>query len=204
MGKKVYRRADGYTGIAKCIDISDRGILLELYDQGNLEEFIECRPEISAMQKRKWIYSLIQTLHHLHSLKFLVSDLALRNILLDGQTKLKMIDFGEAAVFPIDANLDTVNDDGMTAQVDIFQLGCLLYSIAAWTKFERDLAYEGFSRPSLSDMPPLDDVLFANLIRRCWSGQYVNMHHLYQEIKGIRGCVREFWYWSSDVIRLRN
>lgn len=202
--KEVYRRAGDYTGIAKCIEISVRGILLELYDQGNLEEYIKYRPEISATRKRRWMYSLIQTLHHLHCLKVLVSDLALRNILLDGQTRLKMIDFGEAAVFPIDANLETVNDGGMTSQVDIFQLGCLLYSIAAWTKFERDLACEGFPRPALSDMPSLDGVHFADLIRKCWSGQYVNMHQLYQEIKGIRGWVWESWYWSSDVVRLRN
>ena len=202
--KDVYRRANDCSGIAKCIDISDRGILLELYDQGNLEDYIKHRPEISAIRKRKWMYSLIQTLHHLHCLKVLVSDLALRNLLLDGQTRLKMVDFGEAAVFPIDADLDTVNDGGMTAQVDIFQLGCLLYSIAACTKFERDLACEGFLRPCLSDMHPLDDVHLAGLIQKCWSGQYINMHQLYQEIKGIRGWVWGFWYWSSDVIRLRN
>ena len=184
--KAVYQRAGSCEGIAKCIEITDDGILLALYRRGDLESFIEKEQQVDRVQKLKWICTLIKTLHHLHRRRILVFDLGLRNLMIDDNNDLKMIDFGQASVFPLDSDINQVDDDGMTAQVDIFHLGCLLCSISTWTKYQRDLAWEDFIRPPLDDLPLLDHVLFRDIIRRGWTGGLSGMEQLCQEMDAVQ------------------
>jgi len=181
--KAVYRRVGYWEGIAECIDVSEAGIRLAVYKQGDLENYTNTHTEVNSPQKAKWILSVVQTIFHLHSLKVLVDDLALRNILIGDDMSLKFIDFGSCVVFPLEANINTVSEEGLTAQADIFHLGCVIYSIANWKKFERNLFHSDWVRPLLRDLPNLDGLICGDVIQRCWLGLYSSMEQLHCEIK---------------------
>ncbi|KAI4153450.1 MAG: hypothetical protein L6R39_001567 [Caloplaca ligustica] len=180
--KAVYRRVGRFPGIAECIDISDEGILMSRYSRGDLESYVRnnARPDTSRLTQ--WITSTIKTMSHLHKCKILVDDLALRNMLIADDMSLKMIDFGNSSVLPLDADLTKVDEDGFTVQADIFYLGCLIYSIAAWEKFEFCLIDTKYELPPLSELPDLTTVLFGELIKRCWTGHYRDIHQLQSDV----------------------
>ena len=134
--KAVSTRVGRCDGIAECIDISKDGILLALFERGDLESYVESEVEVDRSRKARWILSIIKTILHFHNAKVLVDDMALRNILIADDLSLKMIDFGQCPLFPMDADINAVSDNGLTAQADIFHLGCVIYSIVTWKRYE--------------------------------------------------------------------
>lgn len=179
--KAIYLRVGRCDGIAECINISKDGILLALYERGDLESYIEGEIEVDRFRKAGWILSIIQTILHFHNAKVLVDDMALRNILITDDLSLRMIDFGQCALFPMDVDINAVSDNGLTAQADIFHLGCLIYSIITWKRYECDLFIRGWTRPLLSDLPEVDQLFCGDIIQKCWSAEYTCMEQLYRE-----------------------
>lgn len=49
--KAVYQRVGRCNGIAECINISKDGILLALYERGDLEKYVEAEPEVDPSRK---------------------------------------------------------------------------------------------------------------------------------------------------------
>ncbi len=177
--KAVYLRVGRCDGIAECINISEDGIRLALYKRGDLEAYIESEAAVDRSRKAGWILSIIKTILHFHSSKVLVDDMALRNILVADDLSLKMIDFGQCPLLPLDADLNAASDNGLTAQADIFHLGCVIYSIVAWQRYECNLFMRGWVRPLLRDLPNVDRLFCGDVIRKCWSAEYSSMEQLY-------------------------
>ncbi|KAI4206668.1 MAG: hypothetical protein LQ346_000960 [Caloplaca aetnensis] len=191
--KAVYRRVGRCGGIAECINISKEGILLALYEQGDLERYVEVEAEVDRTRKAEWILSIIKATLHFHNAKILVDDMALRNILIADDLSLRMIDFGQCALFPMDADINAVNDHGLTAQANIFHLGCVIYSIVIWKRYECNLFLRGWTRPLPSELPGTDQLFCGHIVQKCWSAEYTCMEQLYREShKGlervIHGC----------------
>ena len=173
--KAVYRRVGQCHGIARCIRLSGEGILLEYLGRGDLESYLEQEPEPDKLLKVQWILSVIDTVSHFHRSKILIDDIAARNLLLADDNSLKMIDFGQCAIFPKDADISMANENGMTVQADIFHLGCAIYSIAAWKKFECNLFEHGYQIPRLEELPMVHHLMCREMIENCWSGRYKRM-----------------------------
>ena len=129
--KDVYLRVGHCHGIPDCIQISEEGILMACFKRGDLETYMKNEVELDPSTKAKWILSVIKTVYHFHDSKVLIDDIAPWNILITDDLSLKMIDFGQCSLFPMHTDFATANDDGMTAEVDMFHLGCIIYSIAA-------------------------------------------------------------------------
>ena len=180
---KVYQRIGKHSGVAECVELSRDGIWLIFYEGGNLDSYIGQNEEPEWCDKRQWILSAIETVAHLHDLRILIDDLALRNFVIAGDSSLKMIDFGQCALLPFDIDLSTVNVHGLTAKYDIFHLGCIIYSLAAWRQFE----YEAFDLdshfPPLDELPATDHLPCAEIIKACWTGAYANMNELEVEAR---------------------
>lgn len=126
---------------------------------------------------------MIETILHFHKARVLVDDMALRNILIADDLSIRMIDFGQCALSPLDADINVVSDHGLTALADIFHLGCIIYSIFTWRKFGRGLFRHDWTRPSLSDLPDVDKLFCCDIIRKCWSAEYISMEHLHRETR---------------------
>ena len=158
--KIVYLRVGRCDGTAECINISKDGILFALYERGRT------RSRLIGLRKRD-VYSLylLNTSLYFHNAKVLVDDMALRNTLIADDLSLKMIDFGQYLLFPMDTDINTVSDNGLTAQADIFYLSCVIYSIVTWKRYECDLFMRGWTRPLLSDLPEVGQLFCGNIIK---------------------------------------
>ncbi|KAL8708382.1 MAG: hypothetical protein Q9220_006763 [cf. Caloplaca sp. 1 TL-2023] len=180
--KAVYKRVGKSPGIAECVAISDEGITMTFYKRGDLQGYVAKNARPADPILKAWILSTIETVSHLHRCKILYDDYALRNMLLAGDGSLKMIDFSNCSLHSLDTDLSTVNDEGFTLQQEFFYLGCLIYSIATWKKFEVCLiTTTGHHLLPLSDLPDLDGVLFGNIIRSCWTGAYRDVSQLHRD-----------------------
>lgn len=195
--KVVYQRLGSCDGIVKVIRMSEEGILLECHKR-DLETHIKNEAEPGLACKATWILSIIRTICHIHSSNVLVDDIALRNFLIADDMSLKMIDFGQCSLFPQDIDITTASDNGMTVQADLFHLGCLVYSIMAWRKYECNLFERHFQRPALDDLPVLDHLLFRQAIKKCWTAQYRTTNELYTGVRGILNACHEL---GSDRTR---
>lgn len=83
------------------------------------------------MLKVEWMLSLISTFSYIHSCKVFVDDIALRNVLIiDDQ--LKLADFGQSVLLPLDSDIASVNENDLNVRIEILHLGWILYSIASW------------------------------------------------------------------------
>ena len=190
--KAVYLRVGRCAGVAECIKISKDGILLALYERGDLERYIKDEVEVGRSQKAGWILSIIKTILHFHDAKVLVDDMALRNILIADDLSLKLIDFGHCALFPVDTDINAVSDNGLSAQTNIFHLGCIIYSIVAWKRYECDLFLRGWIRPLLNELPEVKQLFCGDIIQKCWSAEYTSMEQLYRDThEGLEHVVRE-------------
>ncbi|KAL8881960.1 MAG: hypothetical protein Q9198_000951, partial [Flavoplaca austrocitrina] len=173
--KDVYRRAAPFPGIVECIGISNDGILMAYYERGTLDDHIKNNQKPDVARQVHWIMSAISTVHHFHKCNILVDDIALRNMLLTEDWSIKMIDFGYCVLFPPELDLTTVEDEhGLTIKGDIFHLGNLIYSIAAWEKFHFELyPHLRYERPPINELPDPAPLLFGKLIQKCWTGAFV-------------------------------
>ena len=176
--KRVYERVGNYSGIAECVELLPDGILLVFYSGGDLYRYISRNEELDWWRKRDWILSLIDTVAHLHDSRVLIDDLALRNLLVADDFSLKMIDFGQCAILSLDSDPSTASVNGLTAKIDIFHLGCLIYSVAVWQTYENDFFDLDSQFPSLDDLPPVSYLPCADLLCKCWTGAYSNIHEL--------------------------
>ena len=78
-----------------------------------------------------------------------------------------------------------INDEGLTASVDIFRRGCTIYSIVSWQSFEHNLADHGdWAVPAPEGLPKLNDTSPLGIIKKGWTCQYQSAE-IYQEAHGL-------------------
>ncbi|RDW89988.1 uncharacterized protein DSM5745_01763 [Aspergillus mulundensis] len=120
---QIFQRLDGGQGTIPCFQVSPHGIELARAED-DLESYLETHPEREDSFKIRWMLSLIEALAYTHSCKVFVDDLALRNILvLEGQ--LKVADFGQSILLPLDADIASAcEDDPMFALRSSILAGC--------------------------------------------------------------------------------
>lgn len=179
--KDVYQRVGKYSGIAEYVELLQDGILLVFYRGGNVDQYISRNRELNWWNKKKWIMSIIKTVAYLHESRVLIDDLALRNLVIADDFSLRMIDFGQCVILPLEIDPSAVEEHGLTAKVDIFRLGCLIYSVAAWQRYEAESLDLDSHLPPLETLPAIDHLLCANIIRKCWSGAYADIDELVTE-----------------------
>ncbi|KAL8866677.1 MAG: hypothetical protein Q9174_006157 [Haloplaca sp. 1 TL-2023] len=176
--KAVYRRVGAYPGIAEVISITDDGILMTLYQRRDLERFIKNNNQPHAMRIAEWIKTVVGTVCYLHQQKILLDDIALRNLLVADDWSLKMIDFGNCTILSRDADIAQAGNKLFNLQADIFYLGCLVYSIVKWEKFQKNLWLLDHKLPPLQDLPDTAHILFGELIKKCWQGKCAQTEEL--------------------------
>ncbi|GAB1195943.1 hypothetical protein APSETT444_005208 [Aspergillus pseudonomiae] len=118
---RVFERLGNYQGIIPYFRTSKYGIELALA-QGDLESYLETYSERENALKTTWMCCLIDTFSHVHSRRVFVDDIALRNILvLDEQ--LKLADFGQSILLPLDVDITAANENDLNIQIEILHLG---------------------------------------------------------------------------------
>lgn len=179
---RAFERLGSYKGIIPCFQTSQYGIELALA-QGDLESYLENYPEREDSFKITWILSLIETFSYIHSRKVFVDDIALRNILIMDE-QLKLADFGQSILLPLDIDITSATENDLNAKIEILHLGWILYSISSWHVHK--YYFFGPENPDLrwpeaDSLPNVDNVLWGGIIRKCWGGGYASMDQLKRE-----------------------
>ncbi|KAL3439976.1 hypothetical protein BJX65DRAFT_300783 [Aspergillus insuetus] len=166
-----YMNDINHDGIIECFRSSSYGIELARAD-GDLEDYIKDHLEPADISKVAWILSLIKTFSYIHFRKVFVDDIALRNILaFDGQ--LKVADFGQSILLPLDANITTITENDLNINIEILHLGWILHFIASWKAHK--YYFFDTDEPNLSwpvSFPKVDDVLCDKICEKDWRGEY--------------------------------
>jgi serine/threonine protein kinase len=180
--KEVYERLHEVPGIARCIECTNNGILLEYYSKGSLSEYISCHDQPSMPWKWYWILQATDIIARCHKKGILVFDIALRNFLLADDFSLRLIDFANSAPVPESMDITRVDVDGCTARLDLLHLSNIIYSIITWQKFSVRCDSET-EWPHLDQMPDLKGLQCGQMIRNCWTRTYSTIQELVLDVQ---------------------
>ncbi|PLB53294.1 hypothetical protein P170DRAFT_404306 [Aspergillus steynii IBT 23096] len=178
----VFERLGSHEGIIPCFQTSRYGIELARA-QDDLECYLEKHPEREDTLKIEWIIRLIKTFAYIHSRRVFVDDIALRNILIIDE-QLNVADFGQSILLPLDADPASANENDLNARIEILHLGWILYSIASWQVHK--YYFFGAENPDLcwpTSWPNVEYVVFGQIIKKCWHGEYASMDHVELEAR---------------------
>jgi serine/threonine protein kinase len=181
--KEIYKRLRDVPGIAKCIECTRNGILLEYYRKGSLGDLISRgdHPPPSMAQRWKWVLQATECVARCYGRMVLIFDIALRNFLLTDDLDLRMVDFANSSLLPLDGDVSKADVDGGTVKVDILHLANVVYSILSWREFSCRCEEEA-EWPSLDRMPDVSGMDCGEVIRDCWLMRYVSVQELAFEL----------------------
>ncbi|KAF7128791.1 hypothetical protein CNMCM5793_003700 [Aspergillus hiratsukae] len=191
----VYRRLQNSgdersEGVVRCIGFSNEATQLAYMVNGDLRTYLaKCRP--SQQLQLTWFNEMARTLSYIHDRRVLVADIASRNFLLDSDLSLKICDFSEASLLPLDSDMEAVDDNGYTAQIDIGLLGAVMYEVVTGNKCEIDLFKDNSPTdgrahwPERKFLPSTQGIWLGWIIDGCWNGEFSNAHSLLQALISI-------------------
>ncbi|RHZ55752.1 uncharacterized protein CDV56_105671 [Aspergillus thermomutatus] len=191
----VYRRLQNpgderSEGVVRCIGFSTEATQLAYMVNGDLRAYLaKCRP--SHRLQLKWFNQMARTLSYIHDRRVLVADIASRNFLLDSDLSLKICDFSEASLLPMDSDMEAVDDNGFTIRIDIGLLGTVMYEIVTGNKCEIDLFKDNSPTdgrahwPERRFLPSTRGIWLGWIIEGCWNGEFSSTHSLLQALNSI-------------------
>lgn len=141
--QEIYRRLQSADderakGIVGCIKSSTESTKLAYMANGDLRAYIEKQRPPHELQLA-WFRQMARTLCYIHNKHVLVTDIATRNFLVDTDLSVKIYNFTEASLIPLETDMETVDDNGFTAQIDVGLLGTVIYEVMTGKKCEIDL-----------------------------------------------------------------
>ncbi|KIW45713.1 hypothetical protein, variant 1 [Exophiala oligosperma] len=146
-----YLRRDGlrHPNIVEMIDFfeDDVNYYIEMLPHGipgmDLFDYIELRTNMTETESQSIFRQVVDAIHHLHTKALVVHrDIKDENVVLDGEGRIKLIDFGSAAYIkngPFDVFVGTIDYAAPEVlqgkryggkEQDVWALGILLYTIA--------------------------------------------------------------------------
>lgn len=180
--RAIYERLGDHRGIIKYLGIADMktgAIRLAYAKQGDLLTYIRNHDMPSQSCRDGWIQLLMDTFHHIYCCRVLHQDITLSNILVDNGC-LKVIDFANGALFPLDVDMEATCADVPLSRVDLLCLGCVIYSIATWQVFIYDY-FEKKRWPMPEELPSTSDIPCGDIIKKCWDDKYSTIASLYED-----------------------
>ncbi|GIK06156.1 hypothetical protein Aspvir_001799 [Aspergillus viridinutans] len=191
----VYRRLQSpgdkrSEGVVRCIGFLNEATQLAYMVNGDLRTYLaKCRP--SPQLQLTWFNEMARTLSYIHDRRVLVADIASRNFLLNSDLSLKICDFSEASLLPLDSDMQAVDDNGYTTKIDIGLLGAVMYEVVTGNKCEVDLFKDNSPTdgrahwPERKFLPSTQGIWLGWVIEGCWNGEFSSAHSLLQALNSI-------------------
>lgn len=178
-------------GIVNCLGFSAESTQLAFMPNGDLRTYLEANKPSQDLQL-SWFRDMAHTLEYIHNQRVLIADIASRNFLLDSDMTIKFCDFSEASLLPLDADMDTVDDNGYTTRIDIAFLGAVFYEVITGKKCEIDLFQNNLpgdgraSLPERETLPSTDYIWLGPIIESCWDNRgFRNAHDLLSALDSV-------------------
>ncbi|QKX64385.1 uncharacterized protein TRUGW13939_11559 [Talaromyces rugulosus] len=178
------------SGVVRCIEFSTEATQLAYMANGDLRAYLakHCPPHQLQLT---WFQEMADTLSYIHDRRVLVADIASRNFLLDPDLCLKFCDFSEASLLPLDSDMEGVDDNGFTTQIDIGLLGTVMYEVVTGNKCEIDLFKDNDPTdgraywPERKFLPSTHGIWLGFIIEGCWNGEFQSAHSLLQALNAV-------------------
>lgn len=188
--QNVYRRLNPSQdnqcpGVVPCLGFTEESIQLAYMKNGELRSYLESHTPSRTLQL-SWFRQMAHTLANIHERRVLVTDIATRNFLLDADMSLKLCDFSEASVLPLQTNMETADDEGYTVAVDIGLLGVVMYEIVTGSRCEIDLYKDNDPSdgraywPDRRHLPSTENLWLGPVIEDCWTAAFRDARSLSQ------------------------
>ncbi|KAL9103188.1 MAG: hypothetical protein Q9163_001754 [Psora crenata] len=220
----IIERLDPCPNIAQSFLRVPEGIFMPRYEGGSLEQRLSaqqvrskpgiCGQVVQVIKHEpitlveRWISELSDAVAWLEALGYVHGDLAPRNLVLDRDDHLKLVDFEHLA------EIGTVSDGNQcpyarvlgpeagsqkgsygvySARTEQFAIGSIAYLVTRGYEpyenesFGPDHGPVVVERFQLRQFPALRDGNIDKIIRRCWWGEYVRVKELAQEAKLLIG-----------------
>ena len=134
-------------------------------ENGNLQDYLD-KHKTPPDQSRQlaWFRDMARALVHVHDRRVLAADIATRNFLLSADLNVKLSDFNQSTILPLNTDMETVDDSGYSIYTDIGQLGTEFYTVATGQACEfdlfKDLPFEPTDAiwPQRKDLPSTENV----------------------------------------------
>lgn len=174
--KAIYRRFGECPGILPCYDLDspNHSIQMKLMKNGDLRHYLGTM-RLDRHTQLSWLMDLARILVYIHDRRVVVCDIRSDNILLDDNLSVKMADFGESVMMPLDWNMQGVVDLGYSVSTDIGSFGAVMFEIVTGTHCtfnplqNWNQAGDPYEWPSRDSLPATDDVWLGHIIDRCWT-----------------------------------
>ena len=190
--KKIYQRLDHHDDIVSCLDISGVGIRPALMEEGDLQNYLQKHKQPDQSRQLAWFRAMARALVHIHDRCVLAADVATRNFLLSADLSVKLSDFNQSTILPLDTDMEIADDYGYSIYTDIGQLGTVFYTVATGQACEFDL-FKGLPFepanalwPRREDLPSTENVWIGPIIERCWvKGSFRNTRELLNALNSV-------------------
>ncbi|GAD99967.1 conserved hypothetical protein [Paecilomyces variotii No. 5] len=134
----IYQRLDGCDGVVPFLGSSETATKLRLMENGDLRSYLSQNKPSKALQL-SWFRSMAYSLSQVHGRRVIVADIATRNFLLDADFKVKICDFTESILMPLDTCMETADYAGYSIHTDIGQLGAVMCEVVVGENCEFDI-----------------------------------------------------------------
>ncbi len=192
--KAVYRVLieHPHPNIVQCILCLPEGIFLRRMEC-TLQERLSQGPATATEIQERWVLQLTSAVAWLEGLGLVHGDLRPANILLDANDDIQLGDF-DATVKPgaellvasepfckLDENRDTPPAGPVSEQ---FSLASCIYTIrfGHWPWHELDHRARGERLVRMEFPPVSEDVLFGDVMMRCWHGEYASLRSVEKDV----------------------
>lgn len=133
----IYRRIGPHERLVRMLGHSREGLVLEYMKNGDLKTYLQTHDSIPTNTRLKWAYQVAEAVDLMHRNGVIHCDIKPRNLLLDSNLDVKIIDFSGSS---LDGSRPTSGEgtrfylprhwrEQPTVATDLFALGSTLYQV---------------------------------------------------------------------------
>lgn len=109
-------------------------------ENGDLRSYLrQHRRPSSTSLLLSWLREMIYTVIRVHERRVIIADIRTPNFLLAADLAIKLCDFAESSILPLDTDMHAADYNGYSIYTDIGQLGAVIYEIVAGQQCAFDL-----------------------------------------------------------------
>lgn len=176
---RIYQKLRRHDRLLRLIRYSpEEGLVLQYMPRGSLRQYLrDATTTITLPERLQWACDAAESIHLLHSHGIIHSDLNPESLLLDSNSRLKIIDFSGSSFDRIVGSaiestkffLPRPLKEPPTARTDLFALGSTIYEIMTSRQPYDDLLDDEVeARYSQQIFPSVQEVPCGRVIMDCW------------------------------------